>query len=191
MVYSKKVKNILIGGLTVGLLAISAYAFIFKSPETATDLPEVDLATLAPTTTSGAYPTPGATTTPQSGQGTIQGKLCYPSQFLPKGTIEAKNVATKTISTQDYPGSQNGGLSSYSFSLPTGTYILRYRAQVNANSQDFYDGYHTKTCSTGTETSCAATNARIHIELAVKSGEVVKGVDLCDFYYGEQSEPAF
>lgn len=116
--------------------------------------------------------------------GTISGKLCYPSQFLPAGSIEAKSTINQTVVSEYYVGSEEGGLTTYSLAVPEGTYIMRYLAGD-------LSGYHTNVCPTGMETSCAQDNRRQHIEIEVEAGEEVSGVDLCDFYYSEQTNPGF
>lgn len=130
-------------------------------------------------------PTSSPVTTNSAVMGTVSGKLCYPSEMLPKGTIEAKNTTSGEILSQAYPGSEAGGKSSYSFSLKPGTYYLRYKIS------DFFNGYHTETCKTGSETSCAATNTRVLIPAVVETGKTVDTYDLCDFYYSDSTKPAF
>lgn len=130
-------------------------------------------------------PTPEPTASPSAVMGTVKGKLCYPSQFLPEGTIEAKNTLTKEVATLNYPGSENGGASSYSFDLNPGSYYLRYKT-----SGDSY-GYHSETCPTGMETSCAQENERVLVTVNVEAGQTIDGHDLCDFYYSEDTKPEF
>lgn len=117
--------------------------------------------------------------------GTVSGKLCYPSEILPAGTIEAKNTVTAEMTTQNYPGSSAGGKSSYSFSLSPGTFYLRYKIS------DTLIGYHTETCKTGSETSCTATNPRVLISVTVEDGKTISDYDLCDFYYSDSTKPSF
>jgi hypothetical protein len=116
--------------------------------------------------------------------GTITGKLCYPSEGLPEGTIEAKNLESNTSFEVAYPGSSKGGKSNYEVVVLPGEYILRYKT-VNA------DGYHTDVCPTGLETSCNAENPREHLTAKVINNSIVNNVDLCDFYYGTSTKPEF
>lgn len=119
-------------------------------------------------------------------EGTISGRLCFPSSFIPKGTIEAKSIATEKIFTQDYLGTANGGGSSYTINLPADKYNLRFKASDGANL-----GYHTTVCSTGVETTCGDLGPRILISAEVISNQTFKGYDLCDFYYSSQDAPEF
>lgn len=154
--------------------------------------------TVALAALSGVTSSPKVTTistaTPRGAagvMGTITGKLCFPSEFLPAGSIEAKNVSTNSISlVEPYEGSENGAGSEYSVSLVAGTYILRYAAKPSASGDPLY-GYHTTTCPTGMETSCAAENPREHIQIKVMPGETVENIDLCDFYYDPSNPPEF
>ncbi len=144
-------------------------------------------ATVEPAPTVSAIATPSASPVSGGGAatGNITGKLCYPSEFLPEGTIEAKSVNSQTFVSELYPGSENGGGSTYSLAVPAGTYILRYKAS------NTLAGYHTDVCSTGLETSCAQDNPREHIEITVAADQTVKNVDLCDFYYAPGNAPEF
>lgn len=116
--------------------------------------------------------------------GTVSGKLCYPSEFLPAGTIEAKEINTQTVETMAYAGSEGNVENMYTMALSPGTYVMRYNT-------GFASGYHTHTCPTGIEASCNAANQREHIQVRVEAGEVITGVDLCDFYYTPQTDPGF
>lgn len=117
--------------------------------------------------------------------GTVSGKLCYPSQFLPEGTIEAKSLVDQTVVSEVYPGSQNGGKNTYTLAVPQGIYILRYKVS------DTLSGYHTDVCPTGLETTCAQVNPRKLLQVPVAAGETVTGIDLCDFYYAPGNAPEF
>lgn len=182
--------GIVIGGLVVGLVGVIAWSALSNKPASIL----VDTIGMSPTPSAfpvqnnTATPVASPTPTPQT-TGMIAGKLCYPSSFLPKGQIEAKNTATNTVTTQPYPGSQNGGKSTYALELTPGTYVLRYKAQVDANNASY--GYHTSVCPTGIETTCAATNARTNIQIQVKAGTTASDVNLCDFYYDQTAPPAF
>ena len=117
--------------------------------------------------------------------GTILGKLCYPSEVLPKGVIEAKRLTDGEIFTQDYPGNQNGGKSNYAFELEEGDYYLRYRVA------DDLIGYSTTVCPTGQEETCGDSKQRIIRKAEVKSGETISGYNLCDYYYKDSNAPKF
>lgn len=118
-------------------------------------------------------------------KGTVTGKLCYPSEVLPKGLIEAKRVSDSSIFTQDYPGSENGGKQNYSFELEEGDYYLRYTI-----SKAFI-GYSTTVCPTGNEQTCGDTKQRILRKASAKVGQIFSGYDLCDFYYQRSNAPEF
>src|SRR3989344_6058764 len=99
--------------------------------------------------------------------GTILGKLCYPSEVLPKGVIEAKRLTDGEIFTQDYPGNQNGGKSNYAFELEAGDYYLRYNVAENLI------GYSTTVCPTGNEESCGDTKQRILDKASVNTNQTI------------------
>ncbi len=117
--------------------------------------------------------------------GTILGKLCYPSEALPPGKIEAKRLSDNQIFTQDYPGNQNGGKSNYAFELEEGDYYLRYRVT------DDLIGYSTTVCPTGQEETCGDSKQRILVKAVVKADQELKNYDLCDYYYKDSNAPKF
>ncbi|NMB69725.1 hypothetical protein GYA27_00785 [candidate division WWE3 bacterium] len=116
--------------------------------------------------------------------GTITGKLCFPSERLPEGVIQALNLANKNMYEYIYPGSGNGGKSTYELNVVPGEYVLRYKTNE-------MEGYHTNVCPTGMETSCNAANQRKNISVNVENTEVIKNIDLCDFYYNSDTKPEF
>ncbi|KKU82495.1 MAG: Peptidoglycan-binding LysM [Microgenomates group bacterium GW2011_GWA2_47_8] len=116
--------------------------------------------------------------------GTILGKLCYPSEILPPGKIEAKRLSDNQIFTQDYPGNQNGDKSNYAFELEEGDYYLRYKTKGSF-------GYSTTVCPTGNEETCADTKKRVPVMAVVKDGMELKNYDLCDYFYKDSNAPKF
>ena len=121
--------------------------------------------------------------------GTIKGRLCYQSQFLPSGIIEALNVESNELFSIDYIGSKNGGKSIYSINVTPGNYILKYRATISENK--YTNGYYTDTCKSGTESTCASSYPRKNINVKVLPNEITDNINLCDFYYNQESEPKF
>lgn len=121
----------------------------------------------------------------ESKTGTISGKLCYPSEVLPKGRLEVKNISTGKIDYEDYPGSENGGSDTYSFQLEEGDYHIRYKVADNLI------GYSTTVCPTGQEETCGDTKQRVSRKAEVKVGETISGYDLCDYYYKDSGAPKF
>ena len=129
--------------------------------------------------------TPGVTNVTND-NGTVSGRLCYPSEMIPPGSIEAKRTTDNKIFTQEYKGSQNGGGNTYSFSLEPGIYNMRFAPQGSS----LY-GYHTTVCLTGLETTCGDTNPRQLVPATVLANQSVVAYDLCDFYYQPQNAPVF
>jgi hypothetical protein len=132
-------------------------------------------------------------TTPAPNQvGTITGKLCYPSDFLPQGEIVAKDTENGKLYTQNYAGSINGGSSAYSFQLPVGTYNVRYQAHASGNNKSlFISGYYTKCATNNSQDGCNAADGHALIKISVLPNQTIQGIDLCDFYYPAGGEPIF
>lgn len=118
-------------------------------------------------------------------KGTITGKLCYPSEVIPEGTIEAKRLSDGKIFILDYGGSKSGESNIYEFPLENGDYNLRY------NVDDKIYGYSTTVCPTGKEETCADTKMRLLRKAEVKTGEKISDYDLCDYYYKDSNAPKF
>lgn len=116
-----------------------------------------------------------------SKNGTVTGKVCYPSEGIPAGIVRAKNISTQEITSKNHP--QNTG--TFSMELSAGTYIMRFEP----GGTDAYPGYHTG-CS-GVEQYCNDTEIRSSIQISVVPGNVIQDVKLCDFYYPASSQPDF
>jgi hypothetical protein len=181
-----------VAGIVIGLV-IAVVAIFVMMPKSATPN-QIATSTQTPQATSSALPVASVSASPSaspiSSTGTISGKLCYPSSFLPAGAIEAKSTINNMVTTKIYPGTAGGGTSQFSIDVQSGTYVLRYKAQPDANSEALY-GYYTDVCSTGMETTCAATNDRENKKVTVTAGQEVTGVNLCDFYYDNSTNPGF
>lgn len=166
-----------------------AYYFGKSAREQSAITPQVSPTALiqpSPTETQALpSPTSSPVATGSAVMGTVSGKLCYPSEMLPKGTIEAKNTISGEIVILDYPGSEVTSSNTYEVGLELGTYYLRYKVS------DSLIGYHTETCKTGLETSCNSANPRVLIPATVETGKTVPNYDLCDFYYSDSTKPVF
>jgi hypothetical protein len=113
--------------------------------------------------------------------GTVTGKLCYPSDFLPPGRIVAKDTTSGKTYTQDYIGSVAGGKTTYSFSLTPGIYHLRYEQGGTSNTAKFY-GYYDECAKTMGAAECTPDSGHINIDVKVLTDKEIPNVDLCDFY---------
>ncbi|MDO8573510.1 MAG: hypothetical protein Q7R77_02040 [Candidatus Daviesbacteria bacterium] len=117
--------------------------------------------------------------------GTVSGKICYPSEVIPEGTIEAKRLSDGKVFILDYGGSESGEGNIYEFPLENGDYYLRY------NVKDKIYGYSTTVCPTGKEETCGDTKMRSLRKAEVKTGTTIPDYDLCDFYYKDSNAPKF
>lgn len=118
-------------------------------------------------------------------KGWVLGKLCYPSEVVPEGIIEAKRIEDGKVFILNHGGSEDERGTSYKFKLEKGNYYLRYKTKTN------FIGYSTAVCPTGKEESCGDTKQRIERKAEVKPGETVTGYDLCDYYYKDSNAPKF
>lgn len=124
-------------------------------------------------------------TSPRVPTGIVSGKVCYPSEVIPKGKLQVKRLLDGKITEEDYPGSITGVKPTYSFQLEPGDYYIRYSVG------DKLFGYSTTVCPTGNETTCADTKRRIPVMAVVKDSQELKNYDLCDYYYKSANAPKF
>lgn len=117
-------------------------------------------------------------------KGTVRGNICYPSEVIPEGTIEAKRPSDGKVFILDYGGSGAGEGNIYEFPLENGDYYLRYKTKGSF-------GYSTTVCPTGKEETCGDTKMRILRKVEVKTGQAISGYDLCDYYYKDSNAPKF
>ena len=122
----------------------------------------------------------------EKAKATVEGVLCYPSNFLPPGEIVAKNTVTDETTMMEV----DGQAANFKMYLDAGTYNLRYQAYAGGNlSDDYISGYYTKCAIESTAEVCEAEDGHDLIPITVFVGETKSDVRLCDFYYSE--EPAF
>lgn len=122
-------------------------------------------------------------------KGTVSGRLCYPSSFLPPGEIVAKDLDSGKTYTQDYVGSMAGGKLTYTFELPAGIYHLKYQAHASTKDTSiFTSGYFDECAKTMHTDQCTPDSGHINIGVEVVSKEEIQNVDLCDFYYNPTQE---
>lgn len=126
---------------------------------------------------------PEETEAPVAQTGIVKGKLCYPSESLPKGQIIAKNTLTGEIVAQEYAGTEAGALSTYELSLNEGTYHVKY--MISDTLSGFYN-----TCNGSDGTVCSQDATQINMEVKVMAGQTTEAIDLCDFYYNETQKAA-
>lgn len=122
---------------------------------------------------------------PREPTGIVSGKICYPSEVIPKGKLQVKRLLDGKITEENYPGSIEGAEPTYSFQLNPGDYYIRY----NVEGKIF--GYSTTVCPTGNETTCADTKQRTPVMAVVKDGQTLKNYDLCDYFYKPSNAPKF
>ena len=163
--------------LALGMAGFFGYKYFNPTPVTSP----------TPTANTNTVQTPIATS--EISTGTVSGKLCYPSSFLPPGEIVAKNLDTKEIFTQSYPGSFDGGGPGYSFELPIGTYHLKYQAHASTKDTGiFTSGYYDECAKTMHTNECTPDSGHINIDVKVGANKETRNIDLCDFYYNPDQE---
>lgn len=127
-------------------------------------------------------PTPAPDNTPQiigppisKEVGNIEGKLCYPSEYIPAMDIYIQNVNLKSY--DHVQTAENQGTYKME-GLQAGTYVA-YAYPVNGED---YGGGYTNAVPCGLLASC--TDHKL-IEVEVKVNQTTDGVDICDWYGAE------
>jgi len=106
--------------------------------------------------------------------GTITGKLCYPSEYIPEMTIYARNVKTgKTLSTH-----VKEGTAVYKVSVPPGRYFVFVWTRTE-KTLGRIGGLYSRAVPCGLNVSCADHRP---IPVEVEPGRTVTHIDPCDFY---------
>lgn len=106
--------------------------------------------------------------------GTIEGKLSFPSEVLPAQRICAVDITTnEELCTETYEG------SSYSLSVPAGTYNVYATVIENPDTPSTSKAYYSEFVTCGLLASCPSHEP---IEVVVNSGEVTSDVDTGDWY---------
>ena len=118
----------------------------------------------------------------EKSQGTITGALCYPSSFIPAGKIIAKNITTKETFSQEYLGSSKDSSIKFSFDVPEGTYHLKF------TSENGTSGYYNSCAKTMAATECDVDSNHKNLDIVIKSGQVLKDINPCDFYYSDSQK---
>jgi len=171
--------------VVLAITAIVAAALACESPgSTPTDTPPDEVATaVSATLTAAAEETdtteteetppseePADTLSPEPTTGTINGNICYPSEFIPEMTAYFQETTTNDVTQM--PIALNQG--TYSIDLPPGTYIAYvWRAGYTTG------GSYSQAVPCGLHVSCT-DHSLIPVPLA--AGDVVNDVDLCDWY---------
>lgn len=118
-------------------------------------------------------------------KGIVSGKLCYPSEVVPEGIIEAKRISDGKIFILNHNDSSDKGGLNYKFKLEEGDYYLRFKTKANII------GYSTTVCPTGKEETCGDTKPRILVKANVKANQEISNYNLCDYYYKDSSAQSF
>ena len=111
-----------------------------------------------------------ATETPESIMGTVTGKVCYPSEYIPAMMAYFDRLFAGEL--YDLPIAVNQ--TSYSVELPAGMY------NAYAWLPDYsLGGHYSQAVACGLKDSCIDHST---LAFEVIAGETVRGIDLCDWY---------
>ncbi|MBN1266517.1 MAG: hypothetical protein JXA25_13555 [Anaerolineales bacterium] len=110
------------------------------------------------------------TESPEPTTGTISGRVCYPSEFIPEMTAYFMETTTNVVT--ELPIAENQGL--YSIELPTGTYVAYiWRDEYNLG------GSYSQAVPCGLHVGCTDHSL---IPIPLVAGAIATDVDLCDWY---------
>jgi hypothetical protein len=117
---------------------------------------------------------------PTEVKGKIEGKVCYPSSFIPEGKILVKNTVTGEVLSQDFR--MEGQNQKFVMELAEGKYMAAYQPN-EIEIMGFYSQ-----CALEME-NCATPESHRLKEIEVKPGVTVEKVDICDYYYQPENKP--
>jgi len=184
---SKALVIVSIAILVVAVLAAAAYFLGYLSLGGAKKPTPTQVA--APTVTPIESPVATVSGSPvaspsASMQGTVSGKLCYPSEMAPAGEITAKETTTNESFKQSFAGTAAGGSLAYTFLLAPGTYHLKYQTTPTMA------GYYTACAKDPTSSVCTQDTNHVNLDVVVTTGKNTMGVELCDFYWNQTQKQA-
>lgn len=109
--------------------------------------------------------------------GTTEGRICFPSNYIPEMYLYLENVKTQEITI--IPILENEG--EFSAPVPPGTYV------AYAWLKDFSTGgTYSQAVPCGLSVEC---NDHSLIEFQISSGEITRGVEICDWYGSPSDVP--
>lgn len=136
-----------------------------------------------------AVPATAATISPTATMGRIEGRLAYPSDFIPSDLNAcAENIDTKaTVCTSKKIKLPNKGGTGYQLSVPAGTYyvfaILPLDSKDNYN-KDGSRAYYSELVTCGYDARTCKSHALIPV--VVEAGKTVKNISPGDYYDDKQ-----
>lgn len=110
--------------------------------------------------------------------GTVSGRICYPSEFIPEMTLFFQEISSQEISEVYISENQN----EYNMNLIPGRYI----AFAYLNSGATLMGSYTNAVLCGLNAGCADHSL---VEFEVEAGQNVEDIDICDWYSTEAVPP--
>jgi hypothetical protein len=145
-------------------------------------------ATASPTASSAATVAPTATTAAPA-VGTVTGSLGYPSDFVPALAIYAlptNNLADgRYVIFTERTGVAPAGSVTYTMQVPAGTYyFVSYVREAPAGNKN--GGAYTKLVTCGMQPPCSDHTL---IPVTVTAGQTITGVDIRDWYAGQDAYP--
>jgi hypothetical protein len=114
-------------------------------------------------------------------QGTVKGKLCFPSYYIPEMTVYLKNVHSNEVIKLEIQEDQRifefknvliGKYVAYAYTL------LEIMSDESGNSGKGSGGY-TQMVNCGLSIDCIDHSL---IEFDVKPNQIIQGIEICDWY---------
>ena len=122
---------------------------------------------------------PTQTPEPVSSTGTVAGKICYPSEFIPSMTVHFQNNETGTVSHLQIAENQ----IIYNMELEPGDYFAFAYPEEQSIS---LGGMYSEAVACGLTAECTDHTLLV---FTVTPGETISGVDICDWYAQDQLPP--
>ena len=174
--------------LLVVVLAGSGYFYMLSKNKTS-EVTQMLYPTKAVSPTAPVHVSPSPATT-ESATGSVSGKLCYPASGIPAGTIFAKDIKTNKEYTQEYKGTAAGASTLYTFSLPDGSYHLKFVPTQYATNVGYYTEY-SSCVGNPVGPNCTGQKTRAISTATVSAKMTVQNVNLCDYYYPAATPPQY
>lgn len=116
---------------------------------------------------------------PNDGMGYIEGKIVFPSDGTPDGSIHIKDILSGEIFTYKYTGENPS--NSFSIKIKPGTYHIQYKPSWGLST-----GYYSQCNSSNNE--CDSNEIPKLLDITVTANAVTRDIVIDDFNFSQEQE---
>lgn len=115
-----------------------------------------------------------------SNEGTIRGKIGYPSEVIPSQRVCAESMDNGSlICTDEIPGTLDPDYEGFSYELTLAAGTYRVYAEITDKEYSYNYAYYTEYVRCGLEVGCSSHEI---IEVTVNDKDIINDIDPIDWY---------